>query len=489
VDNSILSQELEPLNAQIDKLQLAVVTLEGELRGLEDEIDSFAIAQQNFDILRDATRALDSLQELGAGELFWDGLPEDADISGHSERLWTRIADFDERTRDLKLNRAEIEKKIGQQMAELDGLFEEVQQAKAREERRQDEFLVVREMSPLAYRPMLMPWAMDAESEKRFRKTLLIAMTWSLVLGVVIPQISLPLPDRSRTVYEVPERIAMLVRQAPPVPPPVVVPEKPKEEEKPEPEKKKPEAEKKKAAKPEEKVKPKEAPEKIKPTVSEPKVAKKKVTNLGVLAFKSNFSDLMDEVPVAKLGSDARLKKLGKKIPGQARAQRSLVTSQATGGSSGGIANYEVSRNLGTGGKEGGSGYGNAGEIGEVGTEKVESTLAGLTEETGRPLSDGLGAARTDEEIQIVFDRYKATLYRIYNKELRKDPTLRGKLLLRLTIEPGGEVSMCIAESTDLASPELVGMIVDRVKRFNFGQKDDVPKITILYPIDFLPAG
>ena len=26
---------------------------------------------------------------------------------------------------------------------------------------------------------------------------------------------------------------------------------------------------------------------------------------------------------------------------------------------------------------------------------------------------------RTDEEIQIVFDRYKAALYRLYNKELR----------------------------------------------------------------------
>ncbi len=104
-------------------------------------------------------------------------------------------------------------------------------------------------------------------------------------------------------------------------------------------------------------------------------------------------------------------------------------------------------------------------------------------------MSDGLGAARTDEEIQIVFDRYKATLYRIYNKELRKDPTLRGKLLLRLTIEPGGELSLCAVESTDLGSPVLVGKIVARVKRFNFGPKEDVPKVTILYPIDFLPAG
>jgi hypothetical protein len=62
-------------------------------------------------------------------------------------------------------------------------------------------------------------------------------------------------------------------------------------------------------------------------------------------------------------------------------------------------------------------------------------------------------------------------------------------MVLRITIEPGGEVSVCKVESTDLASPELVAQIVERVKKFNFGPKDKVPKTTILYPIDFLPAG
>ena len=88
----------------------------------------------------------------------------------------------------------------------------------------------------------------------------------------------------------------------------------------------------------------------------------------------------------------------------------------------------------------------------------------------------------------VLSDRYKAVLYRIYNKELRKDPTLRGKLLLRITIEPEGEVSLCQVESTDLESEYLVTQVVDRVKRFNFGPKEDVLKTTILYPIDFLPA-
>ena len=65
---------------------------------------------------------------------------------------------------------------------------------------------------------------------------------------------------------------------------------------------------------------------------------------------------------------------------------------------------------------------------------------------------------------------------------------MRGKILLRISIETSGAVSLCKVESTDLGSPELVAKIVARIKRFNFGPKEGVPKMTILYPIDFLPA-
>ena len=87
-----------------------------------------------------------------------------------------------------------------------------------------------------------------------------------------------------------------------------------------------------------------------------------------------------------------------------------------------------------------------------------------------------------------MFDRYKAALYRIYNRELRKNPTLQGKVVIRLTIEPDGAVSACNMESSDIDSPALEQKIVARVLKFNFGTKEGVPAVTILYPIDFLPA-
>jgi hypothetical protein len=195
----------------------------------------------------------------------------------------------------------------------------------------------------------------------------------------------------------------------------------------------------------------------------------------------------MNEAPVAMLGTEATLRNKSWQAKGQAAARRSLVAIQAEGGSSGGISGAGVSRNIGNGNASrlgGGGGYGGGGGEGFV---QVESSISNL-EESSRPTSDGLAPGRTDEEIQIVFDRYKAALYRIYNRELRKDPTLRGKILMLISIEPDGAVSLCEVESTDLASPELVTRIVERIKRFNFGPKEGVHKMTILYPIDFLPA-
>jgi len=76
----------------------------------------------------------------------------------------------------------------------------------------------------------------------------------------------------------------------------------------------------------------------------------------------------------------------------------------------------------------------------------------------------------------------------LYNRELRKNPTLRGQMVLKLTIEPDGSVSMCMVQSTDMPAPQLADQISARVKGFDFGAKEDIVAMTILYPIDFLPA-
>jgi outer membrane biosynthesis protein TonB len=489
VNTSLLEEELAPLNAQIEVTRRKRESLQEQLSVVEGTLETFSEDRQRFEVLGEICNALDRLGELEAGELFWDGISQNGGAAEHLARVRSRAARFEDEISGVLEQQTELQIQIQQQDNNLEILYDEVSQAHEREERRVEEFVIEREVSDVPYRPMIMPWTREAESERRFRRAVLVALLLCVVWGGVFRWVTVPIPDRKVAVVEIPERLAKLVKKErpEPIPPPKPVAKKaeeptPKDETKPAPETPKP----KKKAEP----KPKKRQVASKKGGGK-KAARKKAERVGVLAFKSSFADLMDETPIAKLGTEARISKASPRVSGQAVAQRSLVAMQATGGSSGGIGMAQVSRNVGNGRGNGlgGAGIGKGGSRGNgAGFADVESSIADV-QESDRPLSDGPGPGRTDEEIQIVFDRYKATLYRIYNRELRKDPTLRGKILLRISIETSGAVSMCKVESTDLASPELVAKIVARIKRFNFGSKAGVPVITILYPIDFLPAG
>ncbi len=231
------------------------------------------------------------------------------------------------------------------------------------------------------------------------------------------------------------------------------------------------------------------------PEVGLPAEAKSKVGNAGILALKDKIASLAQDTVVAPLGADAR--HIAADDVGRSSA-RSLLTSN-TPGSSGGINVASLSRSVGGGGGGGGGG-GNGGGgvggrgtgaggggIGGVGVGRAVSPIAPITGAERPKARGGPGPARTDEEIQIVFDRYKASFYRLYNRELRNNPALKGQMVLRLTIEPDGSVSMCVLRSTDMDAPDLATQVVGRVRTINFGAKD-VPAVTIVYPIDFLPA-
>ena len=495
MNTSILESELAPLNTQIEQVEQKREALESELRVVEAEINKFSADRQRFDALQDVCKALGKLSELKADELFWEGISETKDAAGHVEQVQNRVARFEGEISGILAKQASYQEQINQCLNELQILDEEVRDAYDREERRKEEFVVEREISPVPYRAMIMPWTKEAESESRFRRAILVALILCFVFGAPISLIKIPIPDRSDTVVEIPKRLVQLVKEDLPKPAPVKKPVPKQAQEEPKQAKEKPKPTPDKQHKPDKKPKDR-GPAKKQTKLASAKgggaaAARKTANHVGVLKFKDAFAGLMNETPVAKLGTEARLSNKSFRVKGQAVAQRSLVAIQGEGRSSGGISNFGVSRNIGNGnvgrlGGGGGSGIGDGTGSG-VGFVRAESAIANL-EESSRPTSDGLAAGRTDEEIQIVFDRYKAALYRIYNRELRKDPTLRGKILMRISIESNGSVSMCKVESTDLASPELVANIVERIKRFNFGPKEGVPKITILYPIDFLPA-
>lgn len=437
---SVVSAEQLSLTNKIGEAKLYHEELKEKLSRAARELNKVTDQATVYSRLLEVTEQLQQLQDAGGGKLFWEGkYANEAEFVEHINSSRIKAKKFTDQIDLAQGEKLKLEKQVEQAGYEVGFLNEDLKNAKINEAESKNDFIIERTYEHEPYQHVVMPWDKRDENEKRFKKYLLLAFLYSVLAILVVPYIDLPIPDKDEEV-KVPERIVKFLKKKEPKPKP------------------------KKAA---------QLAGKKKPTAEEKTKARKKAAKTGILAFKNNFADLMDNMSEAKLGANAKLSKQGKRSKS---TSRSMVLAQAQSGS-GGINASNLSRDAGVAGDA----------IGSVGFSRVNSAI-GVGAEDDRPLSSGPGPSRTDEEIQIVFDRYKSALYRIYNRELRKNPTLQGKMVLRITILPNGKVSKASIESTDLDSTLLSKKMVERVKRFNFGAKKDVPTITILYPIDFLPA-
>ncbi len=121
-------------------------------------------------------------------------------------------------------------------------------------------------------------------------------------------------------------------------------------------------------------------------------------------------------------------------------------------------------------------------------TSRVEAPRATQSASSiARKTKQQRNASRTAEEITDIIDKNKGALFRIYNRELRSDPTLKGKVVLEITIAPSGKVVSVKLLSSELAAPSLERKLVARIKLINFGAKE-VETVTTTLPIDFFPA-
>jgi len=455
-DHSVEEQELLD---RVEKSERTLDSFEKDLRAIDAELEELGERNHQYEVLEHACRSLEELDGLGARSLFWG----EAEATGQADRrireARRRIDEFAAEVTAVEERRQAVVDKIGDQNDDLDYLHYDLRDAMERAEARRNEWMIEREEDTLPNRPQIMPWSRGCEEDKRFRKSLSMSLAASLTLALLVGSIAIPIALRE-PMDQLPERVAKLVRQEQKPPAPIVEPEPIRDEEIPKPE-------------PAEELLQEAAEQPQLANVAQPDT-KEQVKSKGILAFRENFASRANLRPTAQLGSQARVTNAGADAVG--RAQRLMVATSAPG-SSGGINLADISRDVG------GDGPG----FGEVAVTRVASSIGG-GDGPDRPLSAGAAAGRTDEEIQIVFDRYKAALYRLYNRELRKDPTLRGQLVLRLTIEPDGSVSFCNLHSSDMGAPLLAQQVVDRVQTFDFGAKEDIVAITIIYPIDFLPA-
>jgi hypothetical protein len=461
--NDTVSNDQEVLHTQLAQAHERLDGLVRDLRVVDQELENLSAERQQYELLREACDALDKLSELGVADLFWGEQVASDKGDEYVRRVRSRMRGFQQQLTEIDGRQQALTEKINQEQENIEFLEEDLFQAQQKEERRKLEWIVEREISQLPARKQVMPWARAGEDDKRFRKTLATSLLVSLLLSLLLPLIDLPIPDRWE-VIEIPERLARLVREKRSLPPPSKIEDKLPEETEPEPVK--------------EPLTPTDQPVLAEAPAAKPspqKTKEKRLETKGILAFREKFSNLADSRPSPRLGAQARISSSGEAAAG--RPERSMVTSQAPG-SSGGINLAALSRDVSGGGGQ---------QIAGVQLTRATSSI-GAGGGYDRPLSNGIGAGRTDEEIQIVFDRHKAALYRLYNRQLRQDPTLHGQIVLRIRIEPDGSVSLCELQGTDMNAPTLSAQVLDRVRTFDFGAKDGIAAVTILYPIDFLPA-
>jgi len=308
------------------------------------------------------------------------------------------------------------------------------------------------------YREYDLPWTLGSDQDKKFRRVLGTVFLVLGVLSLVWPFIPVPEPD-PYDVTQIPPRIAKLLleeRPLPPPPPPKVKEAEPDNSE------------------PEQVVEVEKEPEPVpqpEPVPDREEIAREQA-QAAFLPFADDLADLVDNELLNQVADN---RTLSASVGGAVRNERSMITSKV-GATSGGINTASLSRNTG--------GTSIAGRT----TTRVESSVAGIGSAGGARRSGSSGkASRSREEIELVFDKNKGAIFALYNRALRRDPTLEGKLVLRLTIDPSGIVSFCEIISSELDDEELERKLVQRVRMFRFAAKDVEP-ITTTKPIDFFPA-
>lgn len=302
-----------------------------------------------------------------------------------------------------------------------------------------------------------MPWV-ESNEDRIFKRLTIGLLILFFIAGIILNNLKLP-EVAQKNLIDVSPRLARLILEQKKIPPPPKV-----------------EAPKPKVEIPKEKKK--EEPKKTvkkQPPKEKPKAAREVAQQSGLIALSDELSDLRDsfdlddviELPQQTSG----------KIAVEVATATDLLTSQATK-SSGGIKTNTLTREIKTS------------ELAGRKTSNVSSNIKTKTETkvTGAA-SDKKGktATRGAEEVELVFQRNKNAIFALYDRALRKNPSLEGKVVIEIIIEPNGTVSSARIISSELDDKGLERKLVLKIKKFKFSNKS-VGQLIVTYPLDFLPS-
>jgi len=321
---------------------------------------------------------------------------------------------------------------------------------------------------------MQLPWSLT-DDDLRFKKILLAALVVFLVFAIPMTIIKLPELTRKEKA-DLPPQLARVMLEQQELPPPKPI-EPPKEEKK------------------QEEKKPIEKLAEKKPVTAN--------TNKPVENAK-NTNSKSDAVATAKAQAQAQISTFKDDLMEMREAlQTSAVETASATVSNGAGQATQVDRSMINSGQTKGSGGINVGayashDVGGVAlsgreTTKVKSNLADASKKaTGATGSGGGnsngegGAARSEEEMRKVMEQYKSSIFSIYNRALRDNAALQGKVKFKMIIDPSGQVVEASIEFSELKDPALEAKLLAKMKSISFPAAN-VIRTTFYQTLDFLP--
>ena len=307
-----------------------------------------------------------------------------------------------------------------------------------------------------------LPWNQEAGERKRLFAVATLVVPLFLVAAAYITWVELPEQDRKER-EALPPQLAKLIveKQEPPPPPELKTPEPEPEPEKPEPEEQ-PVAEPEPVPQPpapEPEPEPEPEPqvaEKPEPTQQDVEKAREKAKNTGILAMGDELSKL------SALGKSVKLDTPATVTTAEPIARKTGDTL-AQKANTGEVALAERQR---------------------AQVEEAEEVVAQA--KAAEREQQAAASKRSREELRRTMDANKSAIYSIYNRELRRKPSLQGSVTPELVIEESGAVSSCSVVESTLNEPALEKKICNRLRLVDFGARPGVDRTTIRYPIELL---
>lgn len=335
-------------------------------------------------------------------------------------------------------------------------------------------------MTTATYQQLALAWHPKSKSDKPFTLFAICIVLLFVATGLYMGSIELP-DEPKRAKVAIPERVAKFITEKPkPKPKPKVIKKEPP----------KPKVIKKEPPKPKDKPKVKKKQEKKQQVLTKKQVEARKVaSDSGLLALSNELSDLMDTSSIdAMVGNKLAKNTTSTKA---SKAERDSFLTADAGKGSGGVNTASTNKLLNASRSSVTLDQAQvAAAQQQLLAARADTTLVegnAKADKSSEKAFKRTGNYRPEEDIAYVMDKNKSKLHALYRKARRSNPSIKGKIVLEITISPEGSVLSVVIASSELDDKRLESRIVARVKGFNFGAAN-VKAVTVTYPIEFLPS-